>query len=199
MAGGTTTIFVGTQYLRENTIINDNVDAKVLQPIIRMAQDKYIQQKIGTSLYNKMIQLVIAADPSLPTPVAIITPYKELLEQYIIPTLVQFCVYESVPFMNFKFRNKSISKQSSDNATPADLTELYYIRDNVLTTAQFYAERMSNYLCENANLFPDFHLAGDLQPNSNNSFTGIHIPRRARNGHSTFGWLNGENNGGYNL
>lgn len=218
MAGASTTIFVGTQYLRENSIINDNVDAKVLQPIIRMAQDKYIQQTIGTSLYNKMIQLVDAAAPVLVTPAvgvigqpgyvppvytSSLTPitgnYKILLEDYIIPTLVQYAVWESVPFMNFKFRNKSISKQSSDNATPADLTELYYIRDNVLTTAQFYAERMSTYLCQNTTLFPEYTaFSGDLSPNSNNSFTGIHIPRRRRNQHGTYGWLgNNDTYGGY--
>lgn len=200
MASEATTIFIDTQYLRENSIINDNVDAKVLQPIIRMAQSKYIQQTIGTSLYNKMIALVIAAKPSLPTPVPVTGNYKILLEDYIIPTLVQYAVYESVPFMNFKFRNKSISKQSSDNATPADLTELYYIRDNVLSTAQFYAERMSTYLNQNTTLFPEYTAySGDLSPNSNNSFTGIHIPRRRRNQHGTYGWLGNNNDtyGGY--
>ena len=171
MAGGTTTIFIGAQYLRDNSIINDNVDAAVLQPIIRMAQDKYIQQVLGTSLYNKLISDVdnntLAGD------------YATFMMDYVIPTLVQYSVYESVPFMNFKFRNKSISKQSSDNSTPADLAELSYIRDNVLNTAQFYAERMSEFLVHNTNLFPEYQTwVGGITPNTQNYFNGIHIPKK---------------------
>lgn len=199
--GGTTTVFIGTQYLRDNTIINDNVDAKVLQPIIRMAQDKYIQETIGTSLYDKMLVLVDAANPALPTPVLITGNYKILLEEYIMPTLIQYCIYESIPYMNFKFRNKSISKQSSDNSTPADLTELYYIRDNVSSMAQFYAERLRNYLCQNASLFPEFRSGNeDISPNPNISFSGIHIPRVPLNGDNYLNNINYNRLGGnYNV
>lgn len=182
MAGATKTIFISAQYLRDNSIINDNVDANVLQPLIRMTQDKVIQNTLGTPLYEKMIQLVDAANQSLPSPVPVTGNYKILLEDYIIPTLVQYSVYEAIPFMNFKFRNKAISKQSSENSTPADLTELYYIRDNILSTAQFYAERMSVYLCNNTNLFPEYHAtSNDMTPDPNNSFNGIHIPRKRYN------------------
>lgn len=182
MSGATKTIFIGSQYLRDNSIINDNVDGKVLEPLIRMTQDKVIQNTLGTPLYEKMIQLVDDANPSLPSPTPITGDYKILLEDYIIPTLVQYVVYEAIPFLNFKFRNKAISKQGSDNSTPADLTELSYIRDNVLSTAQFYAERMTVYLCRNSNLFPEYHApTTDLSPDPNNSFNGIHIPRKRYN------------------
>jgi hypothetical protein len=171
MAGGTTNIFISAQYLRENSIINDNVDANVLQPIIRTAQDKYIQSNIGTSLYNKLISDVSANTLS--------GNYILLMEEYIIPILVQYSVYEAVPFMNFKFRNKAISKQSSDNSVPADLQELAYIRDNVLATAQFYCERMIQYLRLNSVLFPEYHTwVGGIAPAVDNYFNGIHIPKK---------------------
>lgn len=182
MAGVTRTLFISTQYLRDNSIINDNVDHNVLQPLIVLTQDKIIQQTLGTPLYEKMIQLVDAANPAITGSVPITGNYKILLEDYIIPTLVQFSIYEAIPFMNYKFRNKAISKQASDNSTPADLTELYYIRDNVLSTAQFYAERMSVYLCHNSNSFPEYHApSNDMCPDPNNSFNGIHIPRKRYN------------------
>ena len=179
MAGGATTIFIDPQYLRVNSIINDNVDAKVLQPLIRMSQDKYIQQAIGTSLYVKFLDLVDAAAPTNPIPVPIIGDDKILLEQYIIPTLVQYTVWESMPYMQFKMRNKGVSKQSSDNSEPVDLTELVYFRENVLNTAEFYAQRMIKYLCENASLYPDFRNGNeDLKPQKTAYFNGIHIPSR---------------------
>lgn len=163
--------FISVQYLRANSIINDNVDANVLLPIIRMAESKYVQQVIGSNLYVKLV-----TDANANT---ITGNYQILLEDYIIPVLLQYSVYESVPFMAYKFRNKGIQKQSGDNSEPADLTELTYIRDNVLQTAQFYSERLSKYLINNATLFPEYQSSTtDLNPNSQSYFNGIHIPNR---------------------
>lgn len=171
MAGGATTVFIGTQYLRDNSIINDNVDEKVLGPLIRLAQDKYIQAIVGSNLYNALILQVIAG--------SVTGDYKILLEEYIMPTLIQYAVYESIPYLNFKFRNKSISKQTSDTSVPVELAELSYMRENVQSTAQFYAERMSVYLRLNSTLYPEF-MAGleDMAPTRQNYFGGIHIPRK---------------------
>ncbi len=173
MASQNNNPFISIEYLRVNSIINDNVDSKVLLPIIRMAETKYIQQVLGNNLYEKLV-LLATSNPSLITGY-----YKTLLEEYIIPVLVQYSVYESVPFMNFKFRNKAISKQGSDNSTPADLSELSYIRDNVLQTAQFYSERMLNYIINNMAQFPEYTSANlDVAPDTQSYFNGIHIPKR---------------------
>lgn len=174
MAGSPTTLFIGVQYLRDNTIINDNVDAQVLQPIIRMAQYKYIQQTIGTDLYSKLITDIDAN--------ALTGNYQILVEEYIIPVLTQYCILECLPYLTFKFRNKSISKQNSDNSTPAELDDLMYLRDNISNTAEFFAQRMSKYLCHNSNLFPEYSSnTEDLSPNSRNYFNGIHVPHYRRN------------------
>lgn len=165
-----TTLFIGAQYLRDNTIINDSVDAKVLQPIIRTAQTKYIQQVIGSKLYDKLIAEIVA--------VTISGDYQILLDQYVIPVLVEYATYEAIPFLNFKFRNKSISKQQSDNSVAADVAELTYIRDNVLSTAQFYAERLTRFLLENSDKYHEYNeFSRDLNKNTQNYFNGIHIPK----------------------
>lgn len=172
MAGESTTLFIGVQWIRDNTIVNDNVDAQVLQPIIRMAQYKNIQQTIGTNLYNKLIADIDAG--------TLTGDYETLVTEYIIPVLTQFTVLDSLPYMTFKFRNKSISKQGSDNSTPADLPDLYYLRDNLSSTAQFYAERLSRYLQANLNLFPEYatYIGNDsMFPNTRSYFNGIHIPK----------------------
>lgn len=171
MASESTITFIGVQFLRENSIINDNVDAQVLGPVIRMAQSKYIQSVIGSSLYNKLISDVQAN--------TVTGNYQILLEDYIIPTLTQYSVYESIPYMTFKFRNKGIQKQNSDNSQPADLTELSYMRDNVKNTAEFYAERMATYLCENSGLFTEYRSGNeDVNANTERYFNGVFIPRR---------------------
>lgn len=171
MASETKNPFISVQYLRDNSIINDNVDAKVLLPIIRMAESKYIQQVIGTTLYNK---LVTDANSG-----AISGNYQILLEDYVIPTLVQYSVYEAVPFLNYKVRNKSISKQQSDDSTAADLSELSYLRDNILNTAEFYSEQLIQYL-RTSGLFPEYTTwtNGGIAPQIDGYFNGYHIPKK---------------------
>lgn len=197
MAGGTITTFINPQYLRDNSILNDNIDAKVLQPIIRQSQDKYIQQTIGTKLYETLIAMVVAANPALMSPTPIPTDYIILIEEYIIPVLVQYTVWEAIPFLNYKFRNKAIGTQGSDNTTPATLDEVNFLRDNVLSTAQFYAERMTQYLLFNTSLYPEYlQYTNDLKANTQSYFNGIHIPRR-KGRLGSIGWDRGQGWDGY--
>ena len=76
--------FISVEYLRRNTIISDNVDAKVLLSIIKMAESKYIKLSIGTSLYDKLHTDVMNNSVS--------GVYKTLLDDYILPTLTQYSV-----------------------------------------------------------------------------------------------------------
>jgi hypothetical protein len=45
--------FISTQYLRENTPIEDNVDDDKIVPFIIQAQDTYLQEGIGETFYNR--------------------------------------------------------------------------------------------------------------------------------------------------
>lgn len=171
MSAESKVLFIGVSYLRENSIINDNVDSAVLQPIIRLAQTKYLQSILGSSLHDKLISDIVAN--------TVTGNYRILLEEYVIPAMLQYSVYESIPYMTFKFRNKGIQKQNSDNSQPADLTELSYMRDNVKDTCEFYATRIANYLCENSSLFPEYRSGNeDVNANTERYFNGVHIPRR---------------------
>lgn len=175
VSGSTRTLFVSPQDARDNTIINNNVSGKLLNVIIRTAEDKYIMPIIGGNLYytiiNKISTNTLTGD------------YKFLVDNFIIPCLLEYTVYEYIPY-TYKFTNKGISKQTSDTSEPADLPDLYYIRDNVRDTAQFYGENLIQYLKVNANSFPEYStwLADQIPPaDGDNIVGGIHIPGSNRN------------------
>jgi hypothetical protein len=93
--------------------------------------------------------------------------------------IAQYAFYLAMPFVAFKATNKSISKESSDNSTPVDLSELKYLRNAVLDTAEFYKRRLIVFLLNYNYLFPTYAspAAKDNMPKSAQSyFTGIHIP-----------------------
>ena len=78
--------FMSVDYLRDETVINGNVDAEVLEPFILVAQNVHIESITGTNLYNKIIADLEA--------VSITGAYKTLLDDYIHPALLQWSLYE---------------------------------------------------------------------------------------------------------
>lgn len=168
-SGQTRTLFITPQYLKANSFPNENVDDKLLKKAIRVAEDKYIKPIIGGSLYYAIISKIdsntLAGD------------YKNLLDNFITPCLVEYAIYEYIPY-TFKYRNKGIMKQGSENAEPAELNELYYQRDNVRDTAQFYAEELIRFLKANTTSFIEYgqYSQDQIAPARGDYFSGIHVP-----------------------
>ena len=48
-------LFLSVDYLRDNTVINGNVDSELLEPFILTAQNVHIETVVGTKLYNSII------------------------------------------------------------------------------------------------------------------------------------------------
>jgi len=134
------------QTLKNNSILQDNVDMKVIMPTIYDVQNFYILPILGTSLYNDVLDKV--ANNTLTA------SYTTLLDDYITPTMIWYCRYELPMNMNYKYFNKSVGVQNSDNMNPASLEELQMIMDRAKNKAEWYAERLSNYLLAFPDLFP---------------------------------------------
>lgn len=188
MVGANRILWITPAYLAENTVIDDNVSTNILQVNIRVAEDKFLHPLIGSQMTSKVNQLI---NDKIVSGVTIPAIYKTLIDDYIIPCLMEYAVYENIPF-TFKFRNKGISLQNSPDSTSAGLDELNYLSQKVLTTAQFYGERLITFLqvgyTGNVS-FPEYTLveAGDLHPARGDYFNGIHIPGANRNSNSNFG------------
>lgn len=164
-------LFIDTEYIKNNSIINDNVDNELIIPFITLAQDKYIETLIGTRLFRKLED-----DISGDTVSGI---YKTILNNYIARTLKEWVIYEAMPFLNFKITNKSILKKDGDNSESADLSELRYLRNGIRDSAEYYSERLRRYLIENQSSIKEYpdQLSGvdKIHPESNNIFQGLYL------------------------
>jgi hypothetical protein len=186
MIGINRVLWTTPQFVKDNSVINDNVEDGILRKCISTAEDKYLHPIIGTSLttaINTYISLYVSSGNTIPT------NYKLLIDDYIVPTLLEYTVYEYVPF-SYKFRNKGISRQSSPDSIPADIGELSYLRNNIKDTAEFYGERLTTYLRNNSNLFPEYltSTAGDIQPAKGVYSSNIFIPNANRGGCGYYGY-----------
>ena len=159
-------LFLSVDYLRDNTVINGNVDSELLEPYILMAQNIHVEACVGTDIYNELISTIASLSVN----------DKLLMDDYIQPMLLQWSLYEALPFINYRFTNKAISTKSSDNSDPVSLDELHYLREAVKNAAQYLSERVTVYLKANTDIYPLYLTnsdCDDIRPNKTNYNSGI--------------------------
>jgi hypothetical protein len=150
------THFIGEQALKDNSVLNENVDMKLITPIITLVQDKYVIQTLGTGQYNEVKSAIIAD-----TTLASNSRIKTLVDDYIQPMMIWWILYELQPVLNYKLTNKSIAQKSSDNSQPAGRTDMLGLMDRHKDNAQYYTQRLINYLIANPTLFPLYFNPGN--------------------------------------
>ena len=169
----TQSIFITTKYIKDNSPILGYVNDDELRPFILPTQDMNLERVLGTHLYKRLKEGVILNNLN--------SNENILMRQYIQPALLYWVMYQYILWSNYKFTNKAISKQNSDNSNPSDMVEVNYLKSNLSDWAEYYSQRLTNYLKDNFALFPQYYegISGfsDIYPdNSNYIFGGMYIP-----------------------
>lgn len=164
--------YITPKQIKDNTPILGYVNEDELVTFIRPAQDMYIERVVGTRLNTRLqtrIQMnTVNADDI------------ELLKGYIQPALQYWVLHEFLLLSHYKLTNKSVTKQDSDNSQAADLTEVRAVKSNIRDWAEYYSQRMTDYLMDHTNEFPEYMLATGYQQKvgkrNNYIFGGMFIP-----------------------
>jgi len=166
-------LFISEAKLKDSTAINLNVDVSILNPYLRQAQKLYVETKLGTDLNQKLKDLIIADTVGDVGNEA----YKTLLDDYIGDMLPNYALYHAIPFLRFKIENGNIYSKTSETGTALTTEESQHLREEVLNTAQYYTERMIDYICNNSDLFPEYttNSGADVDPSHNAYFNGLHL------------------------
>jgi hypothetical protein len=149
-------LFLSEQKLKDSSVINENVDPKVLSPIIAKIQELRMHEILGTALYNDLMDK-IAVDADLVS----YPDYKTLVTDYIQPCMIQYCMADGTPEMLVKYMNNSVSKKNTANAQPISFDEAAQMMEKYKADAEMYQERLINYLIDFAvTLFPLYLFEG---------------------------------------
>ena len=142
-------LFISRNDIIRRSPVGGNIDPEKLVPFIKTAQDKYIWVMLGSKLYY-YLQDSIATQ-------TLAAPYTTLMEDYIKDTLVHYAVVEALPFLAYTIANAGIFKNLNpeQTATPSK-TDIDFLLQKELQTAQFYAERLVTYLIANVTLYPQY-------------------------------------------
>jgi hypothetical protein len=162
--------FTSVEYIKQNTAIEENVDASKISPFIIKVQDTHLQQILGSYFYQHLMDAVANS--------TLTVAEDNLIKNYIQRLVAEWTFYEVFPFLNYKATNKAISKQNSDNSIPSELNEIKFMRSAISDMAQFYNERLVSELINNGNLYPEYQnpLVPENLPKSNKSyFNGVYL------------------------
>lgn len=165
------TYLISDNTIKNEGVINENVSPNLIKASIRIAQDVNLQEIIGTSLYNKL-QDLIENDELVNNP-----KYKLLLDEYIQPFLTYITLSEIQIPIGFQNRNSG-NPQNTNIETPTTqsttLLDVKYIKQFYKDKAEFYAKLMAKYICANITSFPEYNLEinnGELIGDLKNTFS----------------------------
>lgn len=168
----TASVFITTKYIKDNSPILGYVNDDELRPFIQPTQDMNLERVLGTNLYVRLKEGVVNNNLN--------ANEIYLIRTYIQPALMYWVMYQYILWSNYKLTNKAVSKQNSDNSNPSDMSEVNYLKSNLSDWAEYYSQRITNYLRDNFALFPQYYegVSGwsELAPDySNYIFGGMYI------------------------
>lgn len=165
--------FISTKYIKENTLIEFNVDDNKLSSLILKIQKVYLEQSLGSSFYNHLSQAVANNT---------VTAHEDkLIREYVQPMIAEYTVYEALPHMHFKLTDKGVVNQNSEWSTSSDLDDIKYMRSNIRDVAEIYQHRLVKYIYDNQQFFPEWtnrDLPENQERNTKSFFNGIYIPNK---------------------
>lgn len=164
-------LFISETTLKDRSLLQDNVDPKLIRPTIKQTQDMYIEPILGTGLYRELQEQIENGTVSVLN--------KKLLDLYITDCICWYVASEMVMSLGFKMTNKNVLRKSSENSNEASLSELFDLMSYYKNKAEWYAQRITDYLIEFIVDYPLYNNPGSgvdiIQPNGSSYSTGMYL------------------------
>lgn len=161
-----TALFITTQDLKRNSIIDGSVDVDKFIQFLKIAQEIHIQNYLGGALYEKISDDIVNGTLS--------GNYLTLVQDHIKDMLIHYAMVDYLPFAAFTIANNGVFKKNAEGSTNASKNEVDFLVDKHRDFAQFYTRRFIDYMCFNSNLFPEYNANqnGQMYPDDDANFTG---------------------------
>lgn len=143
------TLLISEAKLKAFTDINNNLDVALIKSTIREAQIVHITRLLGTKLYDRILSDVDSNSLS--------GNYKTLVDDYVQDALIYWSYYESLESIYLRPRNNGLLQpQGGENSLSVDMLIYDKKRQSVKNKAEYFSERLVDYLCFNNDLFPEY-------------------------------------------
>lgn len=164
------TLYISATRLKKDTALGGSVDDNLIHPYILLAQDMYVLPILGTDLDAKLKSEIQGS--------TLAGDYLTLVQTYIQPSLVQFAFAELLPFLRLRFVNNAVVVMgSTDQSSSATYDDLRPVINRAKDAAEFYRERLIDYLQNNSSSFSEYtsNTGADLSPTTRNYYAGMNL------------------------
>ena len=164
------TLYISSTRLKKDSALGGSVSDDLIMPYILLAQDMNILPILGTDLDAKLKSEIQAG--------TLAGVYKTLVETYLQPALVQYSFVSLLPYLRLRFVNNAVVVMgATDQSSSATYDDLKPVMDTATDAAEFYRQRMIDYLRNTSSSFPEYssNTGADLDPTTSNFFAGIQL------------------------
>ena len=156
--------------LVKNTAMSGNVDTDTFIQFIRLAQEIHVQNYLGTDLYDKISNDIIAGN--------LTGNYLSLVNDFIQPMLIHFSMAEYLPFASYTIANGGVYRSEVSNGSTISKEEVDFLVQKERDYANYYTNRFIDYMSNNASsLFPEYYsnTNEDISPDKDTVFHGWNL------------------------
>lgn len=140
--------FISLQQIKDNTLLDTNISDKTLTVMLRTAQDIWLQELLGTSLFNLLKTNILAN--------TITTKQRILIESYILNYLYALIEMLSVDDLLLKYSESGINSNNPQNTVQKSKDELSAIKVHKVKSVNFYAGLIKTYIENNISDFAEY-------------------------------------------
>ncbi|CAB4158126.1 hypothetical protein UFOVP695_17 [uncultured Caudovirales phage] len=140
--------FIDVDTIKNNSIIDSNIDDKLIEFSIDKAQEINILQVIGSELYNTLSTKIQNNSVG--------GYYQTLLDIYISKALIEWTIYHLYNDATYRFTNKSVVKRTNDNSMNVEDSTIRDLKRQQKSIAEFYNNRLVEFLLNNQSQFPEW-------------------------------------------
>jgi len=144
-----TALFVSRDEIVKFTALNGNIDTDNFLQWVKVAQDIHIQSYLGTKLFKKINDDLVAGTLS--------GNYLSLTNVYIKPMLIHWSMVEYLPFAAYTISNKGVYKHNSETSDTVNKEEIDFLVEKERSIAENYSRRFIDYMSFNQSLFPEYN------------------------------------------
>jgi hypothetical protein len=139
--------FFSENWIKANTAISNNVDYQDIKPFIIPAQEQLIKNRIGKSLYDRLLESIENGDYN--------NDELELIK-LIRPAVAYYTVYLALPFLQTKIRRAGVIRNADQFIQTVTKQEMLDLRQEFLQMSGFFMKKVEDWLCLYSNLYPEY-------------------------------------------
>jgi len=135
-------LFISPENIYERSPVHKNIDSKMIVSEIKTVQEMQLLPVLGTALYERLQDGIddnnLTADE------------ETLLKDYIRDAMIHYTISELADGLSYQIWNKGLTRKTTENSEAVSASEIDDYKAKYKNRAEWYLERLINYLIEEA-------------------------------------------------